>query len=91
MLRSECCGATVYDDYDLCSECLDHCDVWEDVDEDEDEPYDHSIDTIDPDEPPIPGPPYDSYGYNDEDEDDFLDKYCEEHPDFNDAMNGLYK
>ena len=21
----------------------------------------------------------------------FLDKYCEEHPDFNDAMNGLYK
>ena len=55
------------------------------------EPYDHSIDTIDPDEPDIPGPPYDSYGYNDEDEDDFLDKYCEEHPDFNDAMNGLYK
>ena len=67
MLRSECCGAIVYDDYDLCSECLDHCDVWEDVDEDEDEPYDHSIDTIDPDEPPIPGPPYDSYGYNDGD------------------------
>lgn len=32
-----------------------------------DEPYDHSIDTIDPDEPPIPGPPYDSYGYNDGD------------------------
>tara|TARA_B100001113_G_C20892753_1_gene527725 strand:+ start:118 stop:390 length:273 start_codon:yes stop_codon:yes gene_type:complete len=36
------------------------------------EPYDHSIDTIDPDEPPIPGPPYDSYGYNDEDDDDVL-------------------
>ena len=67
MLRSECCGAIVYDDYDLCSDCLEHCDVWEDIDEDEDEPYDHSIDTIDPDEPPIPGPPYDSYGYNDGD------------------------
>ena len=53
------------------------------------EPYDHSIDTIDPDEPDISGPPYDSYGYNDDD--DFLDKYCEKHPDFNDAMNGLYK
>ncbi len=52
-----------------------------------DEPYDHSIDTIDPDEPDIPGPPYDSYGYNDDD--DFLDKYCEKHPDFNDAMNGM--
>ena len=25
------------------------------------------------------------------DDDDFLDKYCEKHPDFNDAMNGLYK
>ena len=33
MLRSECCGAVVYDDYDLCSDCLDHCDVWEDEDE----------------------------------------------------------
>jgi hypothetical protein len=29
------------------------------------EVYDHSIDIIDPDEPDIPGPPYDSYGYND--------------------------
>ena len=57
--------------------------------ESKEEPYDHSIDTIDPDEPDIPGPPYDSYGYDDED--DFLDKYCDEHPDFNDAMNGLYK
>ena len=35
MLRSECCGAVVYDDYDLCSDCLDHCDVWEDVDEED--------------------------------------------------------
>ena len=31
------------------------------------EVYDHSIDIIDPDEPELPGPPYDSYGYNDED------------------------
>ncbi len=30
MLRSECCGAIVYDDYDLCSECLEHCGVWDD-------------------------------------------------------------
>lgn len=29
-----------------------------------DEPYDHSIDTIDPDEPPIPGPDPKTYGYN---------------------------
>ena len=39
MLYSECCGAIVYDDYDLCSECLEHCDVWEDVEEDELETY----------------------------------------------------
>ena len=24
-----------------------------------------------------------------DEDDDFLDKYCEEHPDFNDAMNGM--
>ena len=30
MLLSECCGAIVYDDYDICSECLEHCEVWED-------------------------------------------------------------
>ena len=24
-----------------------------------------------------------------EDDDDFLDKYCEEHPDFDEAMNGM--
>jgi len=36
MLYSECCGEMVYDDYDICSECLDHCDVDED-DDDEDE------------------------------------------------------
>ena len=30
-----------------------------------DEPYDHSIDVVDPDEEDLPGPDYDSYGYND--------------------------
>ena len=35
MMYSECCGEIVYDDYDLCSECLEHCDVYED-DDDED-------------------------------------------------------
>ena len=30
MNRSECCGAKVYDDTDICSECLEHCDIWED-------------------------------------------------------------
>ena len=30
-----------------------------------DEPYDHSIDVIDPDEPDIPGPDSETYGYND--------------------------
>ena len=30
MTRSECCGAKVYDDTDICSECLEHCDIWED-------------------------------------------------------------
>ena len=33
MLYSECCGEMVYDDYDICSECLEHCDTWEDDDE----------------------------------------------------------
>ena len=36
MLYSECCGAIVYDDHDICSECLEHCDVWEDDDADDD-------------------------------------------------------
>tara|TARA_X000001036_G_scaffold233961_1_gene218440 strand:- start:1316 stop:1546 length:231 start_codon:yes stop_codon:yes gene_type:complete len=43
------------------------------------EPYDHSIDTIDPDEDPIPGPPYDSYGYNDDEEADYLEMKAEIH------------
>ena len=30
-----------------------------------DEPYDHSIDTIDPDESELPGPNPNTYGYND--------------------------
>ena len=43
------------------------------------EPYDHSIDTIDHDEDPIPGPPYDSYGYNDDEEADYLEMKAEIH------------
>ena len=35
MLVSECCGAIVYDDYDICSECLDHCDTYEEWDDEE--------------------------------------------------------
>ena len=31
------------------------------------EEYDHSLDIVDPDEPEIPGPDIDSYGYNDTD------------------------
>ena len=30
MDRSDCCGAKVYDDTDICSECKEHCDVYED-------------------------------------------------------------
>jgi len=39
MCRSECCGARSDEDYKICSECLDHCNVWydeEDESEDED-------------------------------------------------------
>jgi len=25
---SECCGAEVYADYDICSRCLEHCETW---------------------------------------------------------------
>ena len=30
MQLSECCGAIVYDDTDICSECLEHCDSYND-------------------------------------------------------------
>ena len=33
MLYSECCGAIVYDDYDICSECLERCDAYDDDEE----------------------------------------------------------
>ena len=33
MGRSECCGAMVYDDTDICTECLEHCDVWNEEEE----------------------------------------------------------
>ncbi len=52
-----------------------------------DDVYDHSLDAIDPDEADIPGPAIGTYGYNDEDKFDF-DTYCDEHPDFNAAING---
>ena len=32
MNRSECCGAIVYDDTDICTECLEHCDTWNEED-----------------------------------------------------------
>lgn len=35
MDRSECCGALVYDDTDICTECLEHCDVWNEEEEEE--------------------------------------------------------
>ena len=62
-----------------------------DIDLDRDVPnyddvYDHSLDAIDPDEPDIPGPPLDSYGYNDD-----FDVYCDTHPDFNAALNGHWE
>tara|TARA_R100000329_G_C7567099_1_gene200630 strand:- start:517 stop:747 length:231 start_codon:yes stop_codon:yes gene_type:complete len=30
MQLSECCGAIVYDDTDICSKCLEHCDIYDD-------------------------------------------------------------
>ena len=30
MTRSECCGAKVYDDTDICSDCKEHCEPMED-------------------------------------------------------------
>lgn len=30
MCRSECCGAEVKDDTDICLDCYEHCDVWYD-------------------------------------------------------------
>ena len=32
---SDCCGATIYDDTDVCSECKEHCGVqeWDDNEE----------------------------------------------------------
>ena len=45
----------------------------------EEEEYDHSLDIIDPDEPEIPGPDIDSYGYNDQTEADYLEMKAELH------------
>jgi len=43
------------------------------------EEYDHSLDIIDPDEPEIPGPDIDSYGYNDQTEVEYLEMKAEIH------------
>ena len=33
MNMSDCCGARVYDDTDICTECLEHCDTWNEEEE----------------------------------------------------------
>jgi hypothetical protein len=33
MNMSECCDARVYDDTDICTECLEHCDTWNEEEE----------------------------------------------------------
>ena len=35
-MRSNCCGSIIVDDTDICSNCLEHCEGYE---EDEDEIY----------------------------------------------------
>ena len=76
-----------------------------DIDLDRDVPnyddvYDHSLDTIDPDEAELPGPAIGTYGYNDFDVDvdengpfitSSFDDYCDAHPDFNAALNGHWE
>ena len=37
MWRSECCGGDVDRDYDICHDCLEHCDAWFDGDEDDEQ------------------------------------------------------
>ena len=47
--------------------------VLETIENINDEPYDHSIDTIDPDESELPGPNPNTYGYNDTISDEEVD------------------
>ena len=42
MKRSECCGADKYGDYDICLECKEHADFWDD--EEPDYNLDHMFD-----------------------------------------------
>lgn len=35
MADSNCCGAYIYDDTDICSACKEHCEEMEDEEEDE--------------------------------------------------------
>ena len=35
MMYSECCSELVYDDHDICSECLEHCESYYDGDDDD--------------------------------------------------------
>jgi hypothetical protein len=32
MMYSNCCSSIVYDDTDICSECLEHCDTYQEED-----------------------------------------------------------
>ncbi len=34
MKRSDCCGADKYGDYDICLECKEHADFWDDEEQD---------------------------------------------------------
>ena len=34
MKRSDCCGAEKYGDYDICLECKEHADFWDDKEPD---------------------------------------------------------
>lgn len=36
MMYSECCSEIVYDDYGICSKCLEHCSSYQDEDEEDD-------------------------------------------------------
>ena len=42
MKYSNCCGAPIYEDTDVCSKCKEHCDVW--LEDDYDLNYDYEPD-----------------------------------------------
>jgi hypothetical protein len=39
MNTSNCCGAKVYDNYDICTDCWEHCGVEETIEETNDRKY----------------------------------------------------